>query len=159
MMLIHVHLFVPLNLFTYILAFSSGCRRPDGIPCCYNEYLDVENKTCRECIPGRIGWGCKEPCKEGYYGHLCRLACTCRSLYCDPVFGCLATTSNGGITLLAPNEYNLERMKHSNAPHSTTKRGMRLSTIDKSTLGSSTTEMSLEKRTKDHKHGKYNPKI
>ncbi|XP_062612383.1 multiple epidermal growth factor-like domains protein 11 [Saccostrea cucullata] len=140
MMLIHLLLFVPLYVFPYILAVSSGYRRQNGGPCCYNEYLDAEKKTCRECSPGRIGWGCKEPCKEGYYGHLCRLACHCKSLYCDPVFGCLATTSIGGITLLAPKEYNLERTKHSDSPDSATKHGMRLSTIYKSFLESSTME-------------------
>ncbi|XP_062612377.1 uncharacterized protein LOC134274140 isoform X2 [Saccostrea cucullata] len=156
MMLIHLIFFVPLTFFTNILALSSGCRRPDGVPCCYNEYFDVENKTCRECSPGKIGWGCKEPCKEGYYGHLCRLACTCKSIYCDPVFGCLSTTSNGGTALLAPKEYNLERISHSISPYSTRKHGMRLSTKDKSTVESSTMEISLEKGATDHKHENTN---
>ncbi|XP_048753216.1 uncharacterized protein LOC125664479 [Ostrea edulis] len=82
-----------LRHFQYRVFCDSECRRPDGIPCCYNEYMDEISKQCKACEPGLIGWKCEEPCKKGYYGVLCRLPCLCSPNNCDPEVGCPTTTN------------------------------------------------------------------
>ncbi|XP_062612371.1 uncharacterized protein LOC134274134 [Saccostrea cucullata] len=83
-----------LNIFIDIATCSSECQRPHNDTCCYNEYFDSKNNTCRECKPGRIGWNCNYSCAEGYYGRLCKHSCTCNFNDCDPEVGCQLQATN-----------------------------------------------------------------
>ncbi|XP_062592903.1 uncharacterized protein LOC134254390 [Saccostrea cucullata] len=114
-----------LNIFINTATCSTECRRPDGVPCCYNEYFDVDNKTYKENT--KIS------------------AVTEKHKTINERTKLRVNTST------APKVFKLEKISHFISIDSTKTRS-RVSTIDKSTLGSSTMKMSSVKGTTDHKH-------